>query len=121
MRLAIFGVCALLAACGSQPLTPGAERIQVVKELPTDKQCRFIAEIVVSGANWFTDDLTSSHNQLITIHNEFRNQALAYGGTHVVKGDTLKGSFVNRSASSVGSVYECFRTIEITQPNERFD
>ena len=54
-----------LSACAAKQTIPGAERIELVNELPDRKRCEFVGEIVGSQGNWFTGDVTSNKNLVI--------------------------------------------------------
>ena len=100
----------LACSCSSIPILPGAERIEIVNELPNKSQYIFLGEVVGSQGTWITGDWTSNENLIIGARNELRNKALALGGDIVViqSSDSTNayGSSGTTNTTIVGKVYK---------------
>ena len=97
----------LACSCSSIPILPGAERIEIVNELPNKSQYIFLGEVVGSQGTWITGDWTSNENLIIGARNELRNKALALGGdiVHVQSSESTGGLQVTNT-TVVGKVYK---------------
>lgn len=72
-----------LSACAAKQTIPGAERVELVNDLPDWEKCEFVGEVVGSQGNWFTGDVTSNKNLVIGARNELRNEAYKLGANVV--------------------------------------
>ena len=100
-----------LSACTAKQITPGAERVELVNELPDRNKCEFVGEIVGSQGNWFTGDVTSNKNLVIGARNELRNEAHKLGANVVyvqdLKNTNAYGSMGTTNTTGVGKAYRC--------------
>lgn len=100
-----------LSACAAKQIIPGAERVELVNELPDRERCEFIGEIVGSQGNWFTGDVTSNKNLVIGARNELRNEAYKLGANVVyvqdLKNTNAYGSIGTTNTTGVGKAYKC--------------
>jgi hypothetical protein len=100
----------LACSCSSIPTLPGAERIEIVNELPDKSRYVFLGEVVGSQGNWATGGLTSNEDLIIGARNELRNKALSLGGdiVHLQSSDSAGawGSSGTINTTIVGKVYK---------------
>lgn len=105
-------LCALaLSACAAKQAIPGAERVELVNDLPDIENCEFLGEVVGSQGNWFTGDVTSNKNLVIGARNELRNEAYKLGANVVyvqdLKNTNAYGSMGTTNTTGVGKAYKC--------------
>ncbi len=91
-----------LSACASKPTNPGADRIYVSQQEPS-QDCRFVGEVQGSQGNFWTAEFTSDRNILTGARNEMRNQALYLGANYVMV-ETENHSH-NTADHSLGGTY----------------
>ncbi len=101
----------VLTGCSAIQLQPEAAGIEIVNEMPNNKQCAFLAEIAGSQGNWFTGDFTSNENLVIGARNELRNKAYKLDGNLVLiqdmKNTNAYGSLGTTNTTAIGKVYKC--------------
>lgn len=109
--LSLIAVAVVLSACAAKQVLPGAERVELVNELPDKEKCQFVDEVVGSQGNWFTGDLTSNKNLVIGARNELRNEAFRLGANVVyvqdLKNTNAYGSLGTTNTTGVGKAYKC--------------
>ncbi len=100
-----------LSACAAKQTIPGAERVELVNDLPDWEKCEFVGEVVGSQGNWFTGDVTSNKNLVIGARNELRNEAYKLGANVVyvqdLKNTNAYGSMGTTNTTGVGKAYKC--------------
>ena len=100
-----------LSACSAKQTIPGAERVELMNELPDKNKCEFLGEVVGSQGNWFTGDVTSNKNLVIGARNELRNEAYKLGANvvHVqdLKNTNAYGSMGTTNTTGIGKAYKC--------------
>jgi hypothetical protein len=100
-----------LFSCAAKTLTPGAEKIELVNELPDRSKCEYLGEIVGTQGNWFTGDFTANEDLVVGARNELRNKAFELDGNIVYIQD-LEHSSASESTGTtnvtgIGKVYKC--------------
>src|SRR5712671_1710566 len=105
-----IGTVMLTSGCAAKQLLPGAEKILVTSERPSES-CAYVGEVVGSQGNWWTDDVTSSKNKMIGARNEMRNEALKLGANIVFiqefKNTKSDLSFDVTNTTAIGNAYKC--------------
>ena len=112
LQVIILGVTVLgLAACAAKSLNVGAEKVELVNELPNKSNCEYLGEIVGSQGNWFTGDFTANEDLITGARNELRNKAHELGGNivHVqdLEHSSASNSLGTTNVTSIGKVYKC--------------
>ena len=104
-------IAASLVACSATPLNPGAQKIRITHNEPTN--CKFLGDVIGSQGNAFTGEMTSNETMERGARNDIKNKAHALGGNVVYlvtqrAGDT--GDLFYSYQSNVtlsGNVYKC--------------
>jgi len=101
---------ALLFGCAAKRLLPGAEKVLITNERPSET-CIFVGEVVGSQGNWWTDDVTSTKNKMVGARNEIRNEAFKRGANVVVvqefRNTQSDLSFDVTNTTGIGNAYKC--------------
>ena len=109
LKISLYLCLVALAGCAAKRLSPGAQAVLLVNEVPSN--CQFLGEVVGSQGNWWTDDVTSTKNKMVGARNELRNQAFAMGATHVQvmeSRNTKSGvSFDVTNTTVIGNAFRC--------------
>lgn len=101
----------IVAACSATTVKPGAEKVEIVSEVPNKLKCKFIAEVTGSQGNWLSGNYTSNENLMTGARNVLRNETYKVGG-NVVHVQALENSSSWRSLGTtntivVGKAYKC--------------
>jgi hypothetical protein len=101
----LLSLLALSGCSAKNALIPGAEHVRVYDDLPENKTCKYIDEVVGSEANFLTYLFVSNYDITVGSRNSLRNQALKLGGNTV---EIQDADFVySTSTVFIGHVYNC--------------
>ncbi|HTF98658.1 MAG TPA: DUF4156 domain-containing protein [Cellvibrio sp.] len=110
-QVLVVAALIVLGGCAAKGVVKGAERVEIVNELPDKTHCKFMGEIVGSQGNWFTGDYTSNENLVVGARNELRNKAYNMGANVVyiqdMKNTNAWGSLGTTNTTAVGKAYAC--------------
>jgi Domain of unknown function (DUF4156) len=105
-----------LAGCGATALQPGAARVLVTRQPPSE-ECRYLGTVIGEQGGWLTGPLTSNKNLTEGAVNDMKNKAQDLGANYVElettnAGNTLSGSGGNvtgqqTDVTHMGNAFHC--------------
>jgi hypothetical protein len=98
----------IVSGCAAKQTLPGAEKVMLSNEKPTEA-CEFIGEIIGGQGNWWTDDITSSVNIVKGSRNDLRNEAHQLGANfvHIQQASGSENYLGGSTMAIVGNAYKC--------------